>query len=364
MIEVASQIHSKQLVTDLAPTELEAFFAHAGIEKYRATQVINAVYSGHADSFFDIKTLPMELRTQLDSDMIISAISSAKVRESADGSKKFLFKLQDHTAMEAVYMPWVDEDGVLERSTLCISTMVGCPVGCAFCATGTLGFKRNLSPGEIISQVLYVEKTLHTKIDNIVLMGMGEPLLNYVNVVKAINIITDDKIKMVGRRKITLSTSGIAPRIIQLAKEAKPVKLAISLHATTNGVRNKIMPISQSFDISKLMDAVEFYYRTTKMPITYEYIVFDGLNNTTEDVSRLAKIARRVPSKVNLLPYNDISFTNPPEFAKNLKPASRENMLKFADDLRDAGVAVIIRDTFGSDIEAACGQLALAEEKK
>jgi 23S rRNA (adenine2503-C2)-methyltransferase len=241
--------------------------------------------------------------------------------------------------------------------------MSGCSIGCAFCSTGKIGFKKNLEVSEIIDQIFLVEHFLKTKLTNIVIMGMGEPLLNYNNIVSALEILTDPIYELFPRKKITLSTSGIAPRIKQLAKSSRPVKLAISLHATNNQTRNKIMPINESFPLEILLDAIDEYYKITKLPITYEYIIFEGLNDTQEDIKRLTKIARRVPSRVNIIPFNDISFTKLDGIAKELKPASIESMQAFANALRQSGVPSIVRDTFGRDIEAACGQLALSEKR-
>ncbi len=354
---------NKLFIKDLGFNDLEQYLVDMGEKKFRAKQIMDEIYLRRIDNFKDATTLPAELRDRLDEYFEINSISISKKRISKDGSVKYLFSLKDNYSVEAVYMPWFDESGEnIERVSLCISSMAGCPVGCAFCATGTLGFQRNLSAAEIIDQILLVEKDLNCKIKNIVYMGMGEPLMNYNNVVKSIEIMADDRIKLISRKRITLSTSGVAPRVKQLAKEKYPVKLAISLHATTNGLREKLMPISKSFPIQKLMDAVEEYYRETKMGITYEYILFEGLNDTDEDIKRLTKIARRVPSRVNVIPFNDISFTGADGFVKELKPASKENMKRFADKLRQNKIPVILRDTFGSDIEAACGQLALSEE--
>ncbi len=361
--DVKDRIHKKPNIKNLSFDEVEEFVRSKGFERYRADQIINDIYVKKIETFAEMKQLPKELKQVLESEFEIVSILNQRKRVSSDGSIKYLFELADGKSIEAVYMPWVDDKGELDRSTLCISSMVGCPVACAFCATGTLGFKRNLNPSEIIEQIFRVEKDLNTKINNVVIMGMGEPLLNYENVIKALRIMTSEKSKILSRRKITLSSSGIAPRIKQLANEAKPVKLAISLHATTNKVREMIMPISKSFDLTKLMDSIEYYYRKTKIPITYEYILFKDLNDSDEDVERLAKIAKRVPSRVNIIPFNDISFTLPQGISKELKPATRALMNNFATKLRDKNVAVIIRDTFGDDIEAACGQLALSEEK-
>ncbi len=360
--KIKSSVHKKKYIKNYSFDELSAELQQIGEETYRASQIFDSLYFNRLETFSEMSTLPKDLRVRLSQIYTIGSLQIGKKRTSQDGSIKYLFDLDDGKNIEAVYMPWTDEEGLLDRSTLCISSMAGCPVGCAFCATGTLGFKRNLTPTEIIDQIFLVEKDLKVKINNIVVMGMGEPLLNYENVLKALNLMTDEKSKIISRRKITLSTSGIAPRIRQLADSPNPPKLAISLHATTNGQRNLIMPISKSFDLTKLMDSVEYYYRQTKIPITYEYILFDGLNDTDMDAERLRRIALRVPSRVNFIPYNDISFTNPQGIAKELKPTPMERIYEFAEILRKQGVAVIVRDTYGSDIEAACGQLALSEE--
>lgn len=353
----------KRLIKDYTRDDLRRVISEYGFEKFRADQIFEEIYVKRTDNFMDMSLIPAKLREFLDSDFRISAFEDSIIRKSKDGSVKFLFKMLDGNSIEAVYMPWESDSGdKLERVTLCISSMAGCPVGCSFCATGTLGFQKNLTPGEIVDQILVVEKLLGEKITNIVYMGMGEPLLNYKHVVNSLDILTDEKSNLLRRKRITLSTSGIPDKINLLAGINKPVKLAISLHATTNGVREKIMSVAKAHTLSKLMDSVEYYYRTSKMNVTYEYILFEGLNDTEEDIKRLSKIAKRVPSRVNIIPYNDISFTNPTGFAKELKPVSREKMHEFANKVRKLGAVVIVRDTFGSDIEAACGQLALSEK--
>jgi len=287
---------------------------------------------------------------------------SNKKQVSIDGSVKFLNKMQDHKSVESVFMPWHEENPDRPvRTTLCISSQVGCAVDCAFCATGKMGFGRNMTAGEIVEQVIVAEELLGEKVTNLVFMGMGEPLLNHNAVFKAIEIFTQDYATIVYPKKITVSTSGIMKNISRLAQLPKYVKLAISLHATTNGMRDRIMPINRKSPISDLMQTVEDYYRVTKLPVTYEYIPFDGLNDTYEDAKRLAKIAKRVPSRVNIIPFNDISFTNPTGYAAKLKPTPMHRILEFAGEVRAEGGVVTVRDTFGSDIDAACGQLALSD---
>lgn len=355
----------KRNIKNISDSELREILAANKQPQFRSEQIKQAIYKNRKKSFSDISNLPKGLISFLEDNFTINSLEIKTVRRSSDGSIKFLFSLTDGNSVEAVYMPWFDDTSEnIERETLCISSMAGCSVGCAFCATGKIGFKKNLDIAEIIDQIFLVEDYLKTKLTNIVLMGMGEPLMNYNNVVASLDILTDPNYEIFTRKRITISTSGIAPRIKQLAKISRPVKLAISLHATSNGVRDKIMPINESFKLEMLMDSIEEYYKATKIPITYEYIIFDGLNDTDDDITRLTKIARRVPSRVNIIPFNDISFTNPTGFASELKPAKRDRMEYFASKLRENGVASIIRDTFGGDIEAACGQLALSEEKK
>lgn len=353
---------SDKYIKNYTVNELEKHLSTFNFEKYRAKQILVGIYADKAEDFENITTLPKDLRNFLSEKFEIWSLKPKKVRKSNDGSIKYLFDLYDGKSVEAVYMPWYDEsDGEIERVTLCISSMAGCPVDCAFCATGTMGFLRNLETAEIIDQILYVEKDLGTKITNIVFMGMGEPLLNFNNVVRAIDILTTPQHKLLTRKRITLSTAGITAKIKHLAGTDNPVKLAISLHATTNGFREKIIPMAKSIKINDLMDAVEYYYRQTGIPVTYEYIPFDGLNDTDDDAKRLAKILKRVPSRVNIIPFNDISFTGAGGFSAKLKPTKMERILEFGSLVRNYGGAVTIRDTFGTDIEAACGQLALAE---
>lgn len=352
----------KEQIKNLAYNDLITYANEHKLDRYRAEQIFLELYRSKRSSFADFTTLSKNIREKLESSFDLYSIVLKKKRSSIDGSIKYLFELFDGKSVEAVYMPWYDEDnGEIERVSLCISSMAGCPVACAFCATGTLGFIRNLTSAEIIDQIILVENDLGIKVSNVVFMGMGEPLLNYNNVKKSIEIITDERADFFGRRKITVSTVGITAKIKQLANEKFAPKLALSLHATTNGFRHKIIPLSKQTTLKDTLDAIEFYYRNTGMPITYEYIPFEGMNDTDEDAKRLSKILKRVPSRVNIIPFNDISFTNPSGFAKDLKPTSKDRILEFGRLVREYGGRVTIRDTFGADIEAACGQLALTE---
>lgn len=356
-IEHKKKIHIK----NITKVELKIILKEARFEQYRAEQILDEIYIKRTDDFKEMDLLPQKMRTFLENKFTLNSLKINKIRRSEDSSIKFLFDLHDGKSIESVYMPWYDENFEdTSRITLCISSMAGCPVECAFCATGTLGLLRNLEPAEIIDQILMVEKETQKKVTNIVFMGMGEPLLNLKNVKRAIEILIDASNSLISRKRITVSSVGFPGRIIELAESGLKVKLAISLHATTNGTRHKLIPFLKNIDINDLMDSIEHYYRAVKIPITYEYIMFEGLNDTQDDIKRLIKIARRVPSKVNIIPFNDISFTNPSGLSAELKPTSREKINEFAKALKAEKIPVIIRDTFGSDIEAACGQLALS----
>ena len=358
-------MNNKKHIKNLSAAELISETIELGIPKYRAAQIHTAVYSDRITSFDEITTLPKDLRAKLSEIYYIDSLTAAEIQKSSDRTSKYLFKLIKGSAVESVLIPEFDEDeeGKLIRNTLCVSSQVGCAMDCAFCATGKLKFGRNLEAGEIIDQVLMVEKLSGEKITNIVFMGMGEPLHNLENVVKAIDMLSAGDPPIVSRKKITVSTSGIVPKINEMAELCKPVKLAVSLHATTNGLREKLMPVARKWKIEELRESITDYYRKTKIPLTFEYIMFDGLNDSAGDAARLARFVRACPSKVNIIPFHDISFTAPTGFAKELKPSPKEKIISFAAELRNLGVHVFIRNSAGFDIDAACGQLAYSKKK-
>ncbi|HOV92835.1 MAG TPA: 23S rRNA (adenine(2503)-C(2))-methyltransferase RlmN [Candidatus Kapabacteria bacterium] len=351
----------KKNIKDINDNKLKEFLANTGEPQYRFNQIQRAIYKNKVADFTNISNIPKSLINKLNDNYVINSINIKESHYSNDGSIKFIFSSEDNNLIEAVYMPWYDENGTEKmRQTLCISSQVGCGLNCSFCATGKMGLKRNLKVSEIIEQVFVVEKYLDTKITNIVFMGMGEPLQNFQELEKSLEILTNPEFELISRRHITISTVGIVPKIRELAKIEKPTKLAISLHAAIDKKRSQIIPLNEKYPIKELMDAVEFYYRITKMPITYEYILFDNFNETEEDIKALAHIARRVPSRVNLITFNDISFALQNDNDRlSLRPANKEKIESFAQKLRNEKVPVLIRNTFGSDIEAACGQLAL-----
>ncbi|MFM8568299.1 MAG: 23S rRNA (adenine(2503)-C(2))-methyltransferase RlmN [Candidatus Kapaibacterium sp.] len=359
-----SVLDNKHLLSDLTCAELETLFRSWDLPSYRARQVFSSAYARPRTSFQDFASVPRELRTVLDERFILSSVTMERCQVSADGTRKYLFTLLDGARIESVLIPseLSDEEGAPKRHTLCISTQAGCPLGCTFCATATLRLQRNLRTAEIIDQFLEVRKDAGLEITNVVFMGMGEPLLNVDNVLHAVDIFTKDTKRLLPAKRITLSTAGIVPGIMRLADEDRGIKLALSLHATTNGLREQLMPIARKYSLEDLGNAIEYFYRCTKIPVTYEYIVFKGLNDSPVDVRRLARIARRVPSKVNVIPFHSIDFTAPTGLSAQLRSPDRHEIQAFVGALRDAGVHVMIRSSSGLDIDAACGQLALSKE--
>lgn len=350
-------------IKDLSWEDILTLTQELELPKFRAEQIWRGLYQTLALSGQELNLIPNEQRDLLENNYHFSSFKSWRKFVSVDGSVKFLFELLDGEKVEAVYMPWNDEEGNLERATICVSSQIGCGLDCKFCATGTMGLTRNLKASEIIDQIIVTEKELGVRLTNIVFMGMGEPLLNFNNVFKAIENLTGGPYQKFRRKRITVSTSGVIPGIRKLMEMDPPVKLALSLHATTNGVRDKIVPLNQKSGLSPLLEAVEMYYRKTNLPVTYEYIPFKNLNDTEQDAKRLAKIGKRVPSRINIIPFNDISFTEPTGISAELKPSRTDHILKIAKQIKKYGGVATIRDTFGKDIDAACGQLALSEKE-
>ncbi len=351
----------KPNIKDFDLSELKELLLSSGEQRYRAEQVLRAIYIYRISSFDEIKIIPKHLRDYLTEKFKITVFRNISYQHSSDGTIKFLFHLSDGEAIESVLIPseFVNNKKSGSRKTLCVSTQVGCTFNCAFCATGKLKFKRNLNTSEIIEQYLQAEKFIGEKITNIVFMGMGEPLLNYDNVKKAVIILLYPMFKLINSKKITISTSGFIPGIIKLADEHLPVKLALSLHATTQGLRDKLLPNCKSWKLKELFDSMEYYYRKTSTPVTYEYILFDGINDTQDDIKRLSRISKRIPSKINLIPFHTIDFTNPTGFSETLKPASGNKIHWFLRELKNKGINAFLRTSSGLDIDAACGQLAL-----
>lgn len=347
--------------------ELEEFVLSVGEKKFRGQQLFDWLYNKEAESFNDMSTFSRSLRNKLDEIATIDTLELLTFHKSIhDSTTKFLFQLKDGKRIESVLIPPKtafkndeadEEEDEQKRLTLCVSTQVGCPLDCAFCATGAMGFQRNLTAGEIVDQVLQTKKVAGKKITNIVFMGMGEPLMNYDSVMNSIDIISNGL--NISTRHITLSTAGWVDGIIRMADEGKKIKLAISLHSLNDEVRSKLMPLNKKFNLQKLMKAVEYYYRKIKIRVTFEYILFAGINDRGEDVKSLVKLSKTIPCKINIIPFHNIGFTNPKGFAANLHPVPMREADKFANLLRKNHVTVFIRSSAGEDIAAACGQLAV-----
>lgn len=331
---------------DLSLIETEAFAVDLGLEKYRGRQIFHWVYGKAADSIDAMTELSKEVRGLLSERAYISRITEVKRQRSIDGTEKFLFALEDGHRIESVLIP--EED----RLTLCISTQVGCGMGCAFCLTGKGGLVRNLRSSEIIGQVLAVKGGLPdgVRLTNIVIMGMGEPLANYHHTIKAIEILTHPHGTAIGSQRITLSTSGLVPQIRKLGEGRLHINLAISLNASTDEERDLIMPINKKYPIAKLLQACREYPLKRRRMLSFEYVLLAGLNDAPEDARRVARLLKGLRCKINLIPFNE--FPGSP-----YKRPSEESVLRFQEILTDHHYSVFIRKSRGADILAACGQL-------
>ena len=332
----------------MAPEELEAFISSLGKEKYRTKQLLSWIYGKGVVEIEGMTDLSKAFRKELAEIAQVSALQEAgRISSSDDGTTKFLFELGDGLRIESVL---IVED---RRRTVCLSSQVGCPLGCVFCATGQMGFVRNLSAAEIIDQLLAVRRAAGNEgleITNVVMMGMGEPLLNYANVLKAIRLMRLEMGPSIGARKVTLSTAGFVPGIRKLAREDLRIGLAVSLNATTDRIRGRLMPINRRYNLSELMQGVQEYYRSTRRRPTFEYVLISEETDSDDDAERLGRIVRSVPSKINLIPYN-------PTRGSPFRQPSQERIERFMDLLLRKQLTVTLRESKGSDISAACGQL-------
>ncbi len=336
--------------------ELENFVLELGWEKFRARQIFKWLYNKQVDDCSQMTDLPKGYRDELSQIARINELKTLTFEKSkCDGTIKFLFQLNDGEKIESILIP---EES---RLTLCVSTQVGCPVDCKFCATGAMGFKRNLSTGEIVDQIIQAQKYTDRRITNIVFMGMGEPLLNLKNLLKAIDIITSDDGIRISARKLTVSTVGLPDRIKELADAGKKVKLAVSLHILDEGLRAQLIPIAKKVKLSSIIEAIKYYYDKIGLRITYEYIPFDGLNDRDEDVEKLTQLAKIVPCKINLIQFHPVDFIRKDPILKKLKPSRR--LEEFAQKLRENNLTVFVRSNAGEDIKAACGQLAILNQQ-
>lgn len=355
---------AKTNLKGLSQNALEQFVASIDEPKYRAAQIYQWLYKYRVSSFDEMTNLSVPLRQKLSGSAVIEQFSVATSQTSKiDGTVKFLYELSDGKKIETVLIPprttAVDAE---ERMTLCVSTQIGCALDCKFCATASMGFLRNLTTSEILNQYITAQSFSEKPITNIVFMGMGEPMLNYDNVMSAVEIITDQNGIGLSPKRITLSTAGYAKHIRKLADEDRKIKLALSLHSLRDDVRTDLMPITKKFSVEDLLSALEYYNKKTKKSVMLEYIVFDGVNDTEQDIQLLVKAARRLDCRVNLIPFHSIEFTHPQGYAAKLHGASKEGLEKFWQRLRANDVITFIRHSAGVDIDAACGQLAVKEE--
>ncbi len=350
----------------LTVEDLQTYVTGLGEPKYRAGQIFSWLNKFRVRSFDDMTNLPQEFRDKCAETATIDYPKIVTQQQSKlDATCKFLFRLEDGAHIESVSIP-PREDAVdaEKRQTLCISTQIGCPLDCQFCATATMGFVRNLTPGEIVGQVLAVQAASEKPVTNIVFMGMGEPMLNYDNVMKAVDVLTAHTGLAFSPRRITISTAGYSTMIRRMADEDRKVKLALSLHSLRDEVRRELMPITKKFSVNGLLDALEYYSKKTKKSVMLEYIVFEGLNDTAVDIALLTKAAHRMDCRINLIPFHSIAFTNPQGISAELKGAKKADIDKFAAKLRAAAIPVFVRNSAGVDIDAACGQLAVKNEKQ
>ena len=345
-----SIVEKTNLITLDRPA-MQEFFRAIGEKPFRATQVIQWIHQYGASDFDAMTNLSKELRVRLQDVAEIRVPEIIQDQTAADGTRKWLLRLDDGNAIETVFIP---EE---ERGTLCVSSQVGCTLSCSFCSTGHQGFNRSLTVGEIISQLLVANRALGRDpkgeriITNVVLMGMGEPLLNFDNVVPAMRLMLDDYGYGLSRRRVTLSTAGVVPMLDRLRAEC-PVSLAVSLHAPNDALRNQLVPLNKKYPISQLLEACRRYCADSpRSRVTFEYVMLDGVNDGVAQAHELVELLRDVPAKVNLIPFNPFPQTQH-------RRSSKQAIDRFREILITAGLTTITRKTRGDDIDAACGQLA------
>ncbi|RMG30377.1 MAG: 23S rRNA (adenine(2503)-C(2))-methyltransferase RlmN [Gammaproteobacteria bacterium] len=351
MIEQARSLDSPVNLYDFDRAGLEALFTAWGEKPYRARQVMKWLYHHQCEAFEGMTDLSRALRARLAAEARLTLPEVAAEQRSADGTRKWLFRLADGNAIETVFIP--EED----RGTLCVSSQVGCALNCSFCSTARQGYNRNLSTAEIVGQLVMANRLLGGQVQtrriitNVVMMGMGEPLLNFENVVAAMRVMMDDLGFGISKRRVTLSTSGVVPAIDRLRRECD-VSLAVSLHAARDDLRDLLVPINRKYPIDVLLEACRRYVANEpRRRVTFEYVMIDGVNDRDEDARLLLRRLARVPAKVNLIPFNP--FPGSP-----YRTSPRERIDAFRDRLHRGGIVTITRRTRGDDIDAACGQLA------
>ncbi len=331
-------------IKDYNISELKEQLEKLGEKPYRADQIFKWLYQVNVTNFDEMTDLSLELREKLKKEFSLCNYNILEKQVSKDGTVKYLFDILDGNAIETVLMEYK------HGNTICVSSQVGCKMGCKFCASTGIAFIRNLSAGEIVQQLLAVEKDLQIKISNIVFMGIGEPLDNFDNVMKAIEIINYPKGLGIGARHISISTCGVVPKIYEIADKDLQCTLSISLHATNNEKRSSMMPINNLYRIEELMEACRYYIQKTNKRISFEYALAKDNNDNEQDAKELTKLLKGMLCHVNLIPINKIEDG---KFSKS----TNENIIKFRDYLNSKGIVATIRRELGSDIDAACGQL-------
>jgi len=342
----------KKDIKNFTLKELVGFFASLNEPSYRASEVFRAIYKEKKENFKEFTTLSKELRNKLDEIFYILSFKVVSKKESKDGATKYVFELPDKRLIESVIIKNKNIEGKT-WNTACLSTQVGCSLGCLFCATGKMGLIRNLTAGEIVEQFLQLERI--EPISNIVFMGMGEPLLNYEDTKKAIEILTDKNGRALGMRRITISTSGISENIVKLADEIGSIKIAVSLHSAIQEKRNYLMPGLKNEPLKKLKEALNYYITKTGNTVTIEYLLLNKINDQKEDVDALVNFLKGLKFvKVNLIHYNKIP---------NVSFEESKNEIAFQKELLKNGIRATLRLSKGTDVSAACGQLATTKSK-
>ena len=332
-------------IDDLSFEELKDAVLKIKEPKFKATQIFDWIHNKTADSFDDMSNVSQKTKTELKKEYEFTyAKVDLKLESKLDETKKYVIKFEDGNIVESVFLKYKF------GNTACISSQVGCKMGCHFCASSKNGFIRNLTAAEMLKQIYLIQKDTNEKISNVVIMGSGEPLENFDNIVKFLNIINDEKGQNISMRKITLSTSGIVPNIYKLADENIPITLAISLHAPTQEKREQIMPIARKYKLPDILKACDYYVETTGRRLTFEYILIKGFNDSQEDALTLSKILKNKLANINLIPCNYVKEAN-------IKPSDDLDIAKFKKLLSDNGINATVRRELGSDINAACGQL-------